>query len=177
MVRVAVIGGGIAGLSCASRLQELLGARSCVTVYDTGKRGPGGRASSRLWQDDVSRPVDHAVQFAEVHTPAFSNFMEGNFQITNKPGRVEDIVDMISLVLAKGLSNKQLRGIQGKAIYAEGHTFARLSAPCVHSISSWLRIGPTSTGEITLRWALLDMAQKFKYAKIELSRLAASLPR
>ena len=77
MVRIAVIGGGIAGLSCASRLQELLGATSRVTVYDTGKRGPGGRASSRLWQDDASRPVDHAVQFAEAHTTAFSHFMEG----------------------------------------------------------------------------------------------------
>ena len=40
---VGVIGGGAAGLSCALRLQEL---GQQVTLYDTGKRGPGGRASS-----------------------------------------------------------------------------------------------------------------------------------
>ena len=53
---VGVIGGGIAGLSCARRLQQL--GVEC-TVYDTGKRGPGGRASSRTWR---GRAVDHAVQ-------------------------------------------------------------------------------------------------------------------
>ena len=54
---IGIIGGGIAGLSCAQRLQQL--GLEC-TVYDTGKRGPGGRASSRIWHD--GRPVDHAVQ-------------------------------------------------------------------------------------------------------------------
>ena len=58
-MKVGVIGGGLSGLSCASRLQELGVA---VTLYDTGKRGPGGRASSRLWRN---APVDHAAQFAE----------------------------------------------------------------------------------------------------------------
>ena len=53
---VGVIGGGIAGLSCARRLQQL-GIEAIV--YDTGKRGPGGRASSRMWR---GRPADHAVQ-------------------------------------------------------------------------------------------------------------------
>eukprot|EP00966_Prymnesium_polylepis_P122569 2833422-Prymnesium_polylepis.1 len=53
---VGVIGGGIAGLACARRLEQL-GLE--VTVFDTGKRGPGGRASSRTWR---GRPVDHAVQ-------------------------------------------------------------------------------------------------------------------
>ena len=54
---VGVIGGGIAGLACAKRLLDL--GVEC-TVFDTGKRGPGGRASSRVWRD--GRPVDHAVQ-------------------------------------------------------------------------------------------------------------------
>ena len=67
---VGVIGGGISGLSCASRLQELGVA---VTLYDTGKRGPGGRASSRLWKGFV---VDHAAQFAEARTQTFAEHMK-----------------------------------------------------------------------------------------------------
>ncbi len=55
---VGVIGGGIAGLSCARRLQELGIETVC---FDTGVRAPGGRASSRVWR---GRPVDHAAQFA-----------------------------------------------------------------------------------------------------------------
>ena len=69
-MKVGVIGGGLSGLSCASRLQELGVA---VSLYDTGKRGPGGRASSRLWRN---APVDHAAQFAEARTSTFREFLE-----------------------------------------------------------------------------------------------------
>jgi predicted NAD/FAD-dependent oxidoreductase len=44
--RIAVIGAGVAGGTCASRLLRLPGVST--TVYDMGSRGPGGRASSRL---------------------------------------------------------------------------------------------------------------------------------
>ena len=64
---VGIIGGGIAGLSCASRL-ESLGVK--CTVYDTGKKGVGGRASSRTMAD-VSHGVDHAAQFFVATTPSF----------------------------------------------------------------------------------------------------------
>jgi len=43
---VAVIGGGIAGLSCARHLSNF-----DVTVYDTGRLRPGGRCSSRFAGD------------------------------------------------------------------------------------------------------------------------------
>eukprot|EP00961_Rhodomonas_salina_P091122 1226531-Rhodomonas_salina.1 len=43
--RVAIIGGGIAGLVCANRLQQL-GFEPFV--YDTGKKAVGGRVSSRV---------------------------------------------------------------------------------------------------------------------------------
>lgn len=43
--RIAVIGAGVAGGTCASRLLRLPGVST--TVYDMGSRGPGGRASSR----------------------------------------------------------------------------------------------------------------------------------
>eukprot|EP00973_Karenia_brevis_P088579 12281465-Karenia_brevis.AAC.1 len=72
---------------------------------------------------------------------------------------------MINEILEKGLENKSLRAIQGKVIYAEGNTFSRLSAPCVHSISSWLKTGPTVAGESSLRWALADLSDKLKYAE------------
>jgi predicted NAD/FAD-dependent oxidoreductase len=74
---VAVIGGGIAGLSCAAELQQVYD----VTVYDTGRLRPGGRASSRqpqdpLKEDDPSNmyPIlskyryDHAAQFLSCGT-------------------------------------------------------------------------------------------------------------
>ena len=43
--RVAVIGAGVAGAACASRLAAL--PMISTTVFDMGSRGPGGRASSR----------------------------------------------------------------------------------------------------------------------------------
>jgi predicted NAD/FAD-dependent oxidoreductase len=61
--RVAVIGGGISGLSCAARLRAL---GIDATVFDTGKRAPGGRASSReilLPGAEHALAADHAVQF------------------------------------------------------------------------------------------------------------------
>jgi len=66
MSSVAIIGGGVAGLACAKRLGTL---GISATVFDTGKHGPGGRASSRMWRDHV---VDHAAQFVVTTDPAFS---------------------------------------------------------------------------------------------------------
>ena len=55
---VGVIGGGVAGLMCATRLQEL---GLAPIVFDTGKHAVGGRASSRrLWS---SAPV-HSRRYA-----------------------------------------------------------------------------------------------------------------
>ena len=85
---VGVIGGGISGLSCASRLQELGVA---VSLYDTGVRGPGGRASSRLWKGFV---VDHAAQFAEARTPEFMQYMES----LENEGKVKRLAGMGSLL-------------------------------------------------------------------------------
>ena len=65
---IGIIGGGISGLACALRL-ERLGFHSC-TVYDTGKRGVGGRASSRYWPE-AGDTVDHAAQFFLAEDPVF----------------------------------------------------------------------------------------------------------
>jgi len=62
---VAVIGAGLAGLSCARQLQT---AGYMVTVYDKGAQ-PGGRMSTRRgegWQ------CDHGAQYFTARDPAFS---------------------------------------------------------------------------------------------------------
>lgn len=67
---VGIIGGGIAGLACARRLGEL---GVPAVLFDTGKRAPGGRASSRIWR---GHPVDHAVQFAAATDARFGQAIE-----------------------------------------------------------------------------------------------------
>lgn len=83
---IAIIGGGIAGLSCAQHLLELApndpstrnGRPLAVTVFDTGRLRPGGRASSRQPGDppkessDAAFPIlsryrcDHVAQVIQV---------------------------------------------------------------------------------------------------------------
>jgi predicted NAD/FAD-dependent oxidoreductase len=61
---IAIVGGGIAGLSCATALQH---AGFEVSVFDKG-RVPGGRMSTRRgegWQ------CDHGAQFFTAHDPDF----------------------------------------------------------------------------------------------------------
>ena len=80
---VAVIGGGIAGLSCANALVS----SGCFlpTVFDTGRLRPGGRCASRLpndrpKEDDKqnyrilgSTVIDHAAQILTI-PPGYSEF-------------------------------------------------------------------------------------------------------
>ena len=68
---VAIIGGGISGLSCARRLTDL--GVPC-TVFDTGKRAVGGRSSSRRFKDGVV--VDHACQCFTVESETFRGEVE-----------------------------------------------------------------------------------------------------
>ena len=77
---VAIIGGGIAGLSCAKALERDGGF--APTVFDTGRLRPGGRCSSRFPGDEPKDsdpdmqhhnyrylnqvPIDHAAQILTV---------------------------------------------------------------------------------------------------------------
>ena len=61
---IAVIGAGLAGLSCARHLQDA-GCR--VTVFDKA-RGPGGRMSTRRGDD---WQCDHGAQYFTVRDNRF----------------------------------------------------------------------------------------------------------
>jgi predicted NAD/FAD-dependent oxidoreductase len=81
---VAIIGGGIAGLSCAQKLSDCFD----VTVFDTGRLRPGGRCSSRCAGDspkeeDTKSPFlshfnyDHAAQIVTVPGgPSYREFQK-----------------------------------------------------------------------------------------------------
>lgn len=72
--RVAIVGGGISGLSCARRLQTL---GIDATVFDTGKRATGGRCSSRNLQvDGQTHMVDHSSQFFTATSESFKRDLE-----------------------------------------------------------------------------------------------------
>ncbi len=85
--KVAIIGGGISGLSCAQELSK--DPTFDVTVYDTGRLRPGGRCSSRQPNDlpkeeDPQYPLlsrflyDHAAQLIAPSSqfPPFSQQMD-----------------------------------------------------------------------------------------------------
>ena len=60
--RIAIIGGGISGLSCAKRLIDL--GNNNVVVFDTGKNSVGGRCSSRIINGIV---FDHSSQYMTIN--------------------------------------------------------------------------------------------------------------
>ncbi|KAJ4969366.1 hypothetical protein NE237_016067 [Protea cynaroides] len=68
---VAIIGGGLAGLTCALNLEKR-GVRS--TVFDTGIHGLGGRMGTRVIE---SQPLifDHAAQFFTVGDSRFAELV------------------------------------------------------------------------------------------------------
>lgn len=76
---VGIIGGGVSGLMCATRLHEL---GLAPTVFDTGKRHVGGRASSRRMGfqgvdgKQVSLTVDHAAQFFLCQRAPFCQYVK-----------------------------------------------------------------------------------------------------
>ena len=67
MIRTAIVGAGMAGLTCA---QALRGHE--VTVFDKGRR-PGGRLATRR-VDGLT--FDHGAQYATARGPAFQAFIE-----------------------------------------------------------------------------------------------------
>jgi predicted NAD/FAD-dependent oxidoreductase len=71
---VAVIGGGISGLVCASRLVQL-GLQP--TVFDTGRREVGGRCSTRqIKSGGISYLADHSAQYFVATDPRFQRLVD-----------------------------------------------------------------------------------------------------
>lgn len=71
---VAIIGGGISGLVCSIRLNQL-GFKK-VTVFDTGKNAPGGRCSSRkISIKGQLHTFDHSSQYFTVSDKKFATIV------------------------------------------------------------------------------------------------------
>ena len=71
---VAIVGGGVSGLVCAVRLQQL--GFSKITVFDSGKNGPGGRCSSRkVTINGKSHTFDHSCQYFTVSDKRFAKIV------------------------------------------------------------------------------------------------------
>lgn len=67
-MQIAIIGAGLAGLTCAA---SLAGAGHAVTVFDKG-RGAGGRMSSRRVSTDAGEAsFDHGAQYFTARDPGF----------------------------------------------------------------------------------------------------------
>ena len=67
-MNIAIVGAGIAGLTCADALRD---AGHAVTLFDKG-RAPGGRMSTRRIDTvDGSAQFDHGAQYFTVRDPAF----------------------------------------------------------------------------------------------------------
>ena len=67
--RVAVIGAGMAGVSCAEQLQQ---RGVTVTLFEKS-RGLGGRLATRRSEHGVA--FDHGAQYITAHTPAFAQWL------------------------------------------------------------------------------------------------------
>lgn len=103
---VALIGGGISGLVCAARLCQL-GVTNAV-VFDTGKRAPGGRCSSRhISIDGTPQIFDHAVQFFTVSDQRFCkivSFLHSKKAVQVWPGPI--------VTLKPGHKPEEVKGLQ-----------------------------------------------------------------
>jgi len=90
MQRVAVVGAGLAGLTCAQTLQ----AAGCEVVVLEKSRGPGGRLSTRRTE---SAQYDHGAQYFTVRDPRFASFISECLQEESvaiwQPKRQEPVGD------------------------------------------------------------------------------------
>ena len=96
--RVAVIGAGIAGLTCARTLQD---AGWTVRVLDKGSR-PGGRVCTRMMDGES---FDHGAQYLTARDPRFRRFVESwvhDGHVARWDGRIASLEGGVARVKSKG---------------------------------------------------------------------------
>lgn len=72
-MRIAIVGAGLAGLSCGARLRD---AGHTVALFDKG-RGPGGRLSHRRMATPIGdAQFDHGAQYFTARDPDFRRAVE-----------------------------------------------------------------------------------------------------
>ena len=72
-MRIAIVGAGMAGMSCGQRLSRL---GHEVRLFDKG-RGPGGRMATRRMEDGgTTLHFDHGAQYFSAKDPAFRAIVE-----------------------------------------------------------------------------------------------------
>ena len=84
-MRIAIVGGGMAGQACAARLRAL--GRAAV-LFDKG-RGPGGRMSARrVMTGQGEAGFDHGAQYFTVRDPGSARrWRRGGRKGWWRPGR------------------------------------------------------------------------------------------
>ena len=110
---IGIIGGGIAGLSCASHLASY-DYFTKITVFDTGRLRPGGRCSSRYPKDESKQNhgpltntiLDHAAQMITISKSSLSS--------TNPTAFVQQLLEWEKEGIIKRYPNKSVYEIQKK---------------------------------------------------------------
>lgn len=125
---IAVIGAGLAGLSCATELEQL-GMR--VSIFDKS-RGTGGRMSTRRGDD---WQADHGAQYFTARNPVFVKELARWQQ-----AGVADLWQPTIAVLGEGSSHRN-----------DGNTLRFVGAPRMSSPARWLasELSVTTSAQVT----------------------------
>ena len=82
-ISIAIVGGGITGATIAQKLAHQHNTNNSnnkltIHVFDQGRRGVGGRTSSRIstTTDNSQLKFDHGCQFFRADTPQFQNILK-----------------------------------------------------------------------------------------------------
>ncbi|MEI6687468.1 MAG: FAD-dependent oxidoreductase, partial [Planctomycetota bacterium] len=141
--KVAIIGAGIAGLSCATHLAE---KDIHATVFEKSK-GVGGRTSTRRVEPNLS--FDHGAQYFTVRTPilqSFVNSWENLGVVSEWKGRIVK------------LNNKEITGTEIIPRYVGTPGMTAMAADLAKNLeikkeTKILEVKPSSN-----QWTLLDEA-------------------
>ena len=146
---IAIIGGGIAGLSCAQRLSD----RYNVTVYDTGRLRPGGRSSSR-GRNDPPAPTRHRT--------TSSSSSKANAMVEENDNTNDDDDDVLKYTPPQ----RQINGLLSKYMY--DHAAQVVSCPAHPRYKHFRKqLDEWESNGILRRFAKNTLYNIMSYQKIE----------